>query len=65
MYVYTVEHDVLLKRPPLGANSLQCFFFFLNLRNDTTLNFKFGGKKCAEKWEFGLASIYKDQNGKF
>ena len=30
-----------------------------------TLNVKFGSKKYAEKWEFRLASIYKDQNGKF
>ena len=25
-----------------------------------TLNIKFGSKTCAEKWEFGLVSIYKD-----
>ena len=30
-----------------------------------TLKFKFGSKKCAERWEFGLANVYKDQNGKF
>ena len=30
-----------------------------------TLNVKFGSEKYAEKWEFGLASVYKDQNGKF
>ena len=27
MYVYTVQHGVLLRKSPLGANSLQCFFF--------------------------------------
>ena len=30
-----------------------------------TLKIKFGSEKCAEKWEFGLVSVYKDQNGKF
>ena len=28
MYGYTVKHDVLLRRPPLGANSLQCYIYF-------------------------------------
>ena len=27
-YVYMVQHGVLLRRPPLGANSLQCYFCF-------------------------------------
>ena len=34
MYVYTVEHDVLLRRP----NSLQCnFFFFFELEKKLQL----------------------------
>ena len=30
-----------------------------------TLKFKFGSEKMCQKWEFGLVSIYKGQNGKF
>ena len=34
MYGYTVKHDVLLRRPPPGANSLQCYIyiFFFELK---------------------------------
>ena len=61
MYIYTVQHSVLLRRPPPGANSLQCFFFFFFfflLKNETNLqvnlSVEFGSEKYAEKWEFGL-----------
>ena len=29
------------------------------------LHVEFGSEKYAKKWEFGLARVYKNQNGKF
>ena len=65
MYVYMVEHDVLLRRPPLGANSLQCFLFFLELKKSYDfLKLNLEAKNEPKNGNLDL-SIYKGQNGKF
>ena len=33
--------------------------------NLQTIYVKFGSKKYAKKWDFGLARVYKSQNRKF
>ena len=72
MYIYTVLHSVLLRRPPPGAtpyNAIFFFFFFLLLKNEmnlqVNLSVEFGSKKYAEKWEFGLRKVNKSRNGQF
>ena len=69
MYIYTVQHSVLLRRPPPEANSLQCFFFCFLIKNEMNLQFnlsvEFGSEKYAEKWEFGLRKFNKSRNGQF
>ena len=66
MYIYMVQHSVLLRRPPPGANSLHVFFFiFLFFFKKYELRDEFGSEKYAETWEFGLRNFNKGRNGQF
>ena len=67
MYVYMVQHSVLLRRPQPGANSLHAFFlfFFFFFFKKYELSVKFGSKKYAEMGEFGLRKFNKSRNGQF
>ena len=58
VYVYMVQHSVLLRRPPLGANSLQCKGKLQLLK----LNLEV--KNEPKNGNLDL-NIYKGQNGKF
>ena len=63
MYIYMVQHGVLLRRPPLEANSLQCFFFLIKEKLQL-LKLNLEAKNELKNGNLEL-NIYKGQNGKF
>ena len=66
MYVYTVQHSVLLRRPPLGANSLHAiFFFFFFFKKKYELIYEFGSKKYAEAGNLDLENLIKAKMDNF
>ena len=71
MYVYMVQHSVLLRRPPLGANSLHAIFFFFFsfffffFFKKYELIYEFGSEKYAEMGNLDLENLIKAENGQF
>ena len=65
VYVYTVQHSVLLRRPPLGANSLHAIFFFFFFFKKYELIYEFGSEKYAETGNLDLENFNKSRNGQF
>ena len=53
MYVYTVQHSVLLRRPPRGATPFFFFFFFFFGKRDE-VSYKFLQQKVCRNGGFGL-----------
>ena len=58
VYVYMVQHSVLLRRPPPGANSLHAIFFFLIFLNFCFIFFFFF-KKYELIYELEVKSMPK------
>ena len=50
VYVYMVQHSVLLRRPPRGATPF--FFFFLEKKDE--VSYEFLQRKVCRNGEFGL-----------
>ena len=65
MYVYMVQHSVLLRRPPLGANSLQAIFFFFFFFKKYELIYEFGSEKYAEMGNLDLENLIKAEMDNF
>ena len=65
MYVYMVQHSVLLRRPPLGANPLHAIFFLFFIFMKYELSYEFGSKRYAEMGEFGLRKFNKAEMDNF
>ena len=64
MYVYTIQHSVLLRRPPPGANSLHAFFFFFFFFK-YKLIYEFGSEKYAEMGNLDLENLIKAEMDNF
>ena len=62
MYLYMVQHSVLLRRPALGANSLHTFFFFFKKYE---LIYEFGSKKYAKTGNLDLENLIKAEMDNF
>ena len=65
MYIYTVQHSVLLRRPPLGANSLHAIFFFFFFFKKYELSDEFGSEKYAEMGNLDLENLIKAKMDNF
>ena len=67
MYVYTVQHSVLLRRPPPEANSLHAtlFFFFFFFFKKYELMYEFGSEKYAEMGNLDLEILIKAKMDNF
>ena len=63
VYVYTVQHSVLLRRPPRGANSF--FFFFFLKYEKYELNCEFLKGKYAETGNLDLENFNKTEMDNF
>ena len=58
MYVYTVQHSVLLRRPPPGANSLHAIFIFIFFKK-YELIYEFGSEKYAKMGNLDLENLIR------
>ena len=65
MYVYMVQHSVLLRRPPPGANSLHAIFFFFFFLKKYELIYEFGSEKYAEMGNLDLENLIKAEMDNF
>ena len=66
MYVYTVQHSVLLRRPSPGANSLHAtFFFFFFFLKKYELIYEFGSERYAETGNLDLENLIKAEMDNF
>ena len=63
-----VQHSVLLRRPPPGANSLHAiffFFFFFFLFKKYELSYEFGSEKYAETGNLDIENLIKAEMDNF
>ena len=65
MYIYTVKHNVLLRRPPQEPTPYNAFFFFFQIKEELQLlRLNLEVKNEPKNGNLDL-TIYKGQNGKF
>ena len=64
VYVYTVQHSVLLRRPPWGATPLFFFFFFFFWKKDE-VSYEFCSGKYAETGNLDLEYFNKPEMDNF
>ena len=58
-----VQHSVLLRRPPLGANSLHAIFFFFFKKYE--LIYEFGSERYAKMGNLDLENFIKAEMDNF
>ena len=63
MYIYMVQHSVLLRRPQTPYNVFFFFFFFFFWKYE--LIYEFGSEKYAETGNLDLEYFNKNRNGQF